>query len=167
MLARGGFIDTANQAHAYGTVSANGLKPGKRDRIGVDIALQLSAGVADISRVDENGRNASIDHGRLQGTNAGHLQVIQQISGGEHRAACALFIRRRVKKLKLHLCGREGHPVQFKITGFLYLAIADGHMGNDGLADIGLPDTHSGDAVLRHSAGVEQAAGDGKRAHGR
>jgi ribosomal protein L18 len=37
-------------------------------------------------------------------------------------------------------------------------------MGDDGLADVGLPDADDGDAVARHWRGrIDQAIGDGER----
>ena len=39
-------------------------------------------------------------------------------------------------------------------------------MGDDGLADIGLPDADGGDAVARHAGRVDQAVGDGEGADG-
>ncbi|RMN06389.1 hypothetical protein ALQ67_200067 [Pseudomonas savastanoi pv. glycinea] len=167
MLARRGFSNTANQAHAHGTVGANGFQTGKRLRITIDIALQLGTAVAYVGGVDENCRDTGVDHGCFQGADAGHFKVVYQVAGGKHRAACALFVRCRIKKLQRHLRGRKGHAVQFEIAGFLYLAVADGHMGDDGLADIGLPDTHDDDAVLRHTTSIEQTTGDSKRADGR
>ncbi|MNN18467.1 hypothetical protein D3C81_1316750 [compost metagenome] len=38
-------------------------------------------------------------------------------------------------------------------------------MGDDGLADVGLPDTHGGDAIARQTRRVDQAAADGERAN--
>jgi hypothetical protein len=37
-------------------------------------------------------------------------------------------------------------------------------VGDDGFADIGLPDAHLANAVTRHPLGVDESAGDRKRA---
>jgi hypothetical protein len=47
----------------------------------------------------------------------------------------------RVDELQLHFGGREGHAVQLEVAGFLHLP-PDRHVGDDGLADVGLPDAH-------------------------
>src|SRR5690606_30226867 len=108
------------------------------------------------------GGNACVDHGRLEGTNTGHFQIVHQIAGGEERA----FTVRRVEKLDGHFRRREGHAVQLKIAGFLYLTCRDRHVGDDGFLDVGLPDAYRGDAVLGDTLLVHQAIADGKGTHG-
>ena len=99
----------------------------------------------------------------LKRADARHFQVVDQVAGREHRTATALFFRRRVEEFELHFGRREGHAVEFEVAGFLHFAVGDRHVRDDGLADVGLPDAHHGDAVVRDAAGVDQAVADGER----
>ena len=130
--------------------------------IRVDVVLQLGALVADVFGIDENGRDTGIDHGGFQGADTRHFKLIHQITRGEHGPLAI----GRVHKLDLDFCRREGHAIQFKITGFLHFTVGDGHVGHDGFADVGLPDTNDTDAVFRNTLFGHKAAVDGKRAYG-
>ena len=67
----------------------------------------------------------------------------------------------------MHFGRREGHAIELEITGFLHRTCGDRYMGNNGLADIGLPDTHHRRAVLRNARGIHQTTADRERAHRR
>jgi hypothetical protein len=54
-------------------------------------------------------------------------------------------------------------PSSSKSPRLLHLAVGDRHVGDDGLADVGLPDAHHGHAVARNARRIDQAAADGKR----
>jgi hypothetical protein len=108
-----------------------------------------------VFRVEEDGRDAGIDHGGLKLPTPGTSSV-DHVAGGEHGAAGAFFLGRRVHEFQLHFGGREGHAVQFEVTGFLHLAAPDGHVRDDGLADVGLPDGDDGHAI-RGSGRIDQA----------
>lgn len=163
VLTPGSLVDVVDKPHAHGAIGANGLEAQQRLRIAVDGVLQFGTGVADIGSIDKNGRDTGIDQGRLERTDPRHFQVIDQIAGGEHGTATAVFIGCRVKKLQLHLGRREGDPVQLEVAGFLHFTFSDRDVGDDGLADIRLPDTHGGDTVARNTRRVDQATADGKR----
>ena len=66
----------------------------------------------------------------------------------------------------MHFGGGEGDAVKLEIAGFLHFAVGDRDMGDDGFADVFLPDAHGAGTVLRHFGGVNQAVGNGKRADG-
>ena len=167
VLALGGFVQVFDQAHAQGAVGSNGLEHRQGFGVTVDRALQLGAGVAEVFGVDENRRDTRVDQRRLEGTDSRHLQVVDQVAGGEHRTAAALLFRRRVHELQLHFGSRERHAVEFEVTGFLHCTVRDRHVGDDGLADIGLPHAHHGHAVMRYAGAVDQPGADGERAHRR
>ena len=163
MLTFGRFIQIRNQPHAQRAIRTNGLEHRQRFRITVDGALQLGAGVTDVFGIDEDGRNARIDHGRLEVPDAGHFEVIHQVAGRKHRTTAALFFCRRVHEFDLHFGRRKGHAVEFEITGFLHFTVGDRHVGDDGLANVGLPHAHHRHTVVRNAAGVDQPVADGKR----
>ncbi len=163
MLPLGGFFQIGDQAHAQRTVGTNRLEHQQRLRIAVDRTLQFGAGVADVFGVDENRRDPGVDHGRLERADTRHFQLIDQIAGGEHRATTALFFRRRIHEFDLHFGRWKGHAVEFEITGFLHFAVGDRHVGNDGLANVGLPHAHHRHAVVRDAISVDQTVADGER----
>jgi hypothetical protein len=105
------------------------------------MASKLRAGIAD--GIDEDGRNADIDQGGLERADTRHFEVIHQIAGGEHGADTdtVAFIG-GIKELQPHFGRRERHAIEFEVADFLHGAVGDGHVSNDRLADIGLPDTH-------------------------
>ena len=146
VLARGGFADVGNQAHFQRAVSADGFKFGQCLLIAVDVLLQLGALVADVGGVEENGGNAGINQRGGEGADAGHFELVHQIAGGKHGAAFFTIVG-GVEKFDLHFGGGKGHAVELEIAGFLHLAAGDLHMGDDGFADIGLPDAHGAQAV--------------------
>ena len=53
--------------------------------VAVDRVLQLGAGVTDRVGVDEDGRDAGVDHRGLERADARHFEVVDQIAGREHR----------------------------------------------------------------------------------
>lgn len=55
-------------------------------------------------------------------------------------------------------------PSSFEVAGFLDLAAAHRHVGDDGLADIGLPDAHLADAVFRYPRRIHQPGVQGEGA---
>ena len=55
-----------------------------------------------------------------------------------------------------------GHAIELEVTGLLHLAVGHGHVGDDGLLDVGLPDADHGHTVLRDARGVHQPGVDGK-----
>ena len=167
VLTLGGIFKLVDQAHAQCTVSTDGFEHGQGFGVAVDVVLQLCTGVANIPRIDKNRRDPGVDHRHVQGAHSRHFKIVHQVAGREHRTACTLFIRCRVEKLQLHFGCRKSHAIQFEVTGFLHGTVCDRYMGNDGLADIGLPDTHHRRAVLRDTAGIHQTAADRERAHGR
>ncbi|MNN43237.1 hypothetical protein D3C81_1574630 [compost metagenome] len=131
--------------------------------IAVDRILKLGTGIADIVGIDENGRDTRVDQSGFESPDTGHLQVIHQVAGREHRPAAFALIGRRIKELQLHLGRREGHTVEFEVAGFLHFALGNRHMSDDGLADVGLPDTHGGNAIARDARRLDQATADGER----
>ncbi len=57
------------------------------------------------------------------------MQLIDQIACGEHGSpGITLAFVSWVNKLQLHLCGRECHAIQFKITYLLNFSVADGYV---------------------------------------
>ena len=139
-----------DQAHAQRTGHADFLEPIKLLRITVDIFAQLGALIADVLGVNEHSGDAGADHGRLEGADARHVELIHQIAGGEHRAAL-LAVVRRVHELEHDFRGRESDAVQFEVAGFLHLAVGDRHVRDDGFVDVGLPDADNAGAVFRHA----------------
>jgi hypothetical protein len=129
--------------------------------------LQLGAGVADLGRVDEDGGNARIDQRGLERANTGHLELFDDLAGGEHRAAAfvaiAISLVGRVDEFQRHLGRGKGHAVELEVAGLLHFAVDDRHVGHDGLADVGLPDAHGARAVARHARRVDQALRDRER----
>src|SRR5204863_112351 len=74
--------------------------------VAVDVLLQLGTGEPEPCRVDEDGGVAGIDHRRLDGPEARHVERIDPVAGREHRPAFALavaFVGRRVEELEPHL----------------------------------------------------------------
>ena len=164
VLTLGCVFKPVNQAHAQRTVCADGFEHGQGFRVAVDVVLQFSPGVPHVPCIDEDRRNARIDQGHVQSAHARYFQIIHQITGRKHRAARPFFVRRRIEELKLHLSGRKRYAIQLKITGFLHRAVGYRHMSNNRFTDVGLPDSHYRDAVLRDARRIHQTAADGKRA---
>ncbi len=167
VLTLGGFVQMLDQAHAQRAIGPHRLEHRQGFRVAVDCALQLGTGIAQVLRVDEDCRDTRVDQRGLEGADTRHLQVIDQVACGEHRTTAALFFSGRVQELQLHFGGREGHAVQFEVAGFLHRAVGDRYVGDDGLADIGLPDPHHGHAVAGHAGRVDQARADGEGTHRR
>src|SRR5690606_711340 len=90
-----------------------------------------------------------------------HLKLVHKITGGEHGAALAVIFRRVDEFQHDFRCGK-GHSVQLEITQLLYLAIGDRHVGDDGLANVGLPDPYRAGAVVRNTRRIDQPGMDGK-----
>src|SRR5690606_30323570 len=151
-----------DQAHFHGTVSADGFKHGQRFGVAVDVVLQLSAFVPDIFGVHENGGYAGVDHGGFQCAHTRYVQVVDQVTGGEHGA----FAIGGVHELDFHFRRRKGDAIQLKITGFLHFTVGDGYMGNDGFLDVGLPDPDHTGAVFRDAVFSDKATIDGKGTNG-
>ena len=120
VLAFGGLFHRADQPHAQRPVGPDGFKHGQGLGITVDVALQFRAAVTNVAGIDENSGNASIDHSHVQGADAGYVQLIDHMPGGEHGATGAVFIRRRIKELQLHFGGRKRNAIQLKIARFLH-----------------------------------------------
>ena len=116
VLALGGPVHVLDQAHAQRPVDADGLEHRQRVGVTVDGVLQLGAGVADAVRVDEDGRDAGVDHGGLERADARRFQVVDHVTGREHRAAGAFFLCGRVHELDLHFGDREGHAVELEVA---------------------------------------------------
>lgn len=163
VLAGRGFLGGLDQAHAQGTGDADPFEARQLLRVAVDLFAQLGAAVADLLGIDEHRGNPGVDHGRLEGADPRHLQVVHQVAGGEYGAA-VLAVVGRVEELQHDLGRREGHSVQLEVAGFLDLAAAHRHVGDDGLADIGLPDAHLADAVFRYPRRIHQPGVQGEGA---
>ena len=162
MLAIGGFLDVLDQPHLRGAVGADGFEHGQGFRIGINVVLEFGALGPDVFAIDEDGWYAGIDHGGVQGAHARHLQVVHQVAGGEHGA----FAIGRVHEFHLDFRRGEGDAIQFEIAGFLYFTVGDGHAGDDGFLDVGLPDAHGADAVFRNSVFGNEATVDGEGTYG-
>ena len=141
--AGGGFGHVVNQAHFQRTVSADFLEFFQRSGIVVDVVLQLFARVAQVGGVQENGRNARVDERGFQTTYARNVQLVHQIAGREHTA----FAVGGIEEFDLHFGGGKGNAVQLEIARFQDCAVLHRNMGDDGFADIFLPDFHRADAV--------------------
>ena len=131
--------------------------------IAIDIFLSFGAGITDLFSAEEDNRSTGVDKSGLQSTDARYLQIINQIAGREQGALPSC----RLPEFQRHLSGRKGHPIQCKITALLYFTIDDGNMYDDGLFDIGLPDTYHGNAVLRYTFRVHQPFMNSKRSGSR
>ena len=143
MRAGGGFGHVVNQAHFQRTVSADFLEFFQRGGIVVNVVLQLFARVAQVGGVQENGRNARVDERGFQTTYVWNVQLVHQIAGREHTA----FAVGGVEKFDLHFGGGKGNAVQLEIARFQDFAVLHRNMGDDGFADVFLPDFHRADAV--------------------
>ena len=141
--AGGGFGYVVNQAHFQRTVSADFLEFFQRGGIVVDVVLQLFARVAQVGGVQENGRNARVDERGFQTTYVRNVQLVHQVAGREHAA----FAVGGVEKFDLHFGGGKGNAVQLEIARFQDCAVLHRNMGDDGFADVFLPDFHRADAV--------------------
>ena len=73
VLTLGSVVQMSNQTHAQRTVCPNGFEQRQCFRVAVDVVLQLRAGVTHITRIDENRRNARIDHGHIQRAHTRHF----------------------------------------------------------------------------------------------
>ncbi len=160
MLALQCFFRRADQAHAQRTRHANGFQLLQRHRVIIDIVAKLSALVANVCGVDEYSGNPRRHHRGRQRTDPRHVQLIDRIACGKQRRI--LTVIGRVEKFQHNLCGGKGHTVQLKIAAFLHLTIADRHAGNNGFADIGLPDTHLAVAAFRQSRRLNQPGVNGE-----
>jgi hypothetical protein len=81
-------------------------------------------------------------------------------------AALAFSLIGRVDELQRHFGGGKGHAIEFKVARLLHLALGHRHVGDDGFADVGLPDADGGHAAAGNARGVYQAHVDGAGAHG-
>ena len=108
--------------------------------VAVDVALQLGALEAKPRGIDEHRGIAGIDQGRLDLAQAGHVEHVDVVAGGERRTALAAFVVGRVEELQLDLGRREGHAVELEVAQLLHLAVAHRHVVHDLLLDVGLPD---------------------------
>ena len=165
VLTVGSFVDMLDQSHAHRPMGADVFEHHQRVRIAIHGLLQLRAVVTNIAGVDKDGRNTRVDHGGLQRTHAGHFKLVYQIAGGKHRPTLSVLIRRGIHELDLHFGRRKGHAIELEVTGLLHFAIGHGNVGNDGLADIGLPDAHHRSTVFRHPGGIHQTGADREGAH--
>ncbi len=143
-------------------MGADGLKTRQGLGVVIDRALKLCAAIAERLRLQEDGRDAGIDQGRLEGADVRHLQIVDHVAGWEHCPPIVAVLS-RVHEFQLDLGGREGDAVELEIAGFLHGAGGHRHMGNDRLADISLPDTHNGNAIGGHARRIDQAVADGER----
>src|SRR3546814_18639545 len=114
----------------------------------------FGAGVADIAGIDEYGRDAGVYKGGFQRSDARHFKIVDQLAGGKHGTARAVFFGGGVHEFKLHFGGRKCHAIQFEVAGFLHLALGNGYVRADGLPDVGLHNTYSGHAVFRNAAAI-------------
>src|SRR5690554_782339 len=163
MLTLGRFLWGVDQPHAQSAGHPNRLETRQRLGIAIDIFAQLSALIANVFGVDEYRWDARSDHGRLQRADTRHLKLVHKITGGEHGAALAVIFRRVDEFQHDFRCGK-GHSIQLEITQLLYLAIGDRHVGDDGLANVGLPDPYRAGAVVRNTRRIDQPSMDGKGA---
>ena len=155
--------DIGDQPHAHRAVRADRLELLQRGLVFVDRTLKFGAVVAQRGRFDEHHRHARIDHRRPEHADTRHVEVIDGVAGGEHRAtAFAIALVRGIDELELHFRRRERHAVQFEVARFLHLAIRHLHMRHDGLLDVGLPDPHGAQAVARHACRVDHSVRDGE-----
>ena len=141
--AGGGLGHVVNQAHFQRTVSADFLEFFQRSGIVVDVVLQLFACVTQVGGVQENGWNAGIDERGFQTTYVRNVQLVHQIAGRKHAA----FAVGGVEKFDLHFGGGKGNAVKLKIACFQNCAVLHRHMGDDGFADVFLPNFDSTQAV--------------------
>src|SRR3546814_14034670 len=75
----------------------------------------FGAGVADIAGIDEYGRDAGVYKGGFQRSDARHFKIVDQLAGGKHGTARAVFFGGGVHEFKLHFGGRKGHAIQFEV----------------------------------------------------
>ena len=141
--AGGGFGHVVNQAHFQRTVSADFLEFFQRGGIVVDAVLQLFARVAQVGGGKENDRNARVDKRGFQTAYARNVQLIHQIAGREHTALAV----GGVEEFDLHFGGGKGNAVQLEIARFQHFAVLHRNVGNDGFADVFLPNFDRADAV--------------------
>ena len=141
--AGGGFGHVVNQAHFQRTVSADFLKFFQRSGIIVNVVLQLFARVAQVGGVQENGRNARVDERSFQTTYVRNVQLVHQIAGRKHTA----FAVGGIEEFDLHFGGGKGNAVELEIPRFQDFAVLHRNMGDDGFADVFLPDFHRANAV--------------------
>ena len=147
------------QPHGHRARRAQGLQARQQRPIAVDLRLGFGAAQAQGLGAHEDGGIAGIEQGHRQPAQSRDVQFVDRPPGGQHTAVAA----RRIEKVEHHLGGRKGHAVEAKIALLLHLAIGHGNVGEDALAQIGLPDAHPGQAVAR---GLDQALADGEGAHG-
>ena len=155
-------------AHGDGAARAHGLDPGQQRLVAVDVALQLGALEAEACGIDEHRRIAGIDQGGLDPADAGNVEQVDMIAGREGGAGGGSglglgLVVGGIEELELDLGRRKGHAVELEVAQLLDLAAAHGHVADDLLADVGLPDANGGRAVGR---GADQAHADRARADG-
>ena len=143
-------------------MGADGLDPGQQVGAAVHIGLQFRAGQSQGRGGDENSGVAGVDQRRADFPHSGNGQHLGRAAGGEHRAVGAV-VAARVQEFQPHFGRREGHAVQFEAAQFLDLAVLHGHVGDDALAQVGLPDADHGDAVASRP---HQSTMDGEGADG-
>ena len=143
MGAGGGFGYVTDQAHFQRAIRADGFKFFQSRGIVVDVVLQLFACVAQICGIQENGWNTGIDKRGFQTAYIRHINFIDQIAGWEHTA----FAVGRIKKFDLYFGCRKSYAVKLKIARFQYFAVLHRYMGDDGFADVFLPDFDGTQAV--------------------
>ncbi len=139
-----------HQPHAHRARDAQRFELRERRRILVDRGLQFGAIEAERGGVDEYHRHACVDQRRLEAADARQIEFVDELAAREHRAAVLALVG-GIEELERDLGGGECHAVEFEVTGFLHLTPADGHVREDRLADIGLPDAHRAVAVARHA----------------
>jgi len=157
-----GVRHTFGQAHRDRAVCPNRFAACEQIGLDIDGARQLDAGQAERRSVHEYRGIAGIDQGDVDIAHAGNRQSIHGIASGQHRAAALRIVRTGIEKSQCDLGGRKRHAVEHEVAHLLHGAVAHRHLGDDFLADVGLPDAHRGHAVVRR---VDESAMDGKRAH--
>ena len=84
MLTSRRLLNGINQSHTHRAIGPDGFKHGKGLVIIVDVILQFTAAVANVVGVDENGRNARVDHGCFKSADAGYFKIVHYLSRWEH-----------------------------------------------------------------------------------
>ena len=162
VLTSGGLAQLLDQSHAQCAVGAQCLEAREGLAVCIDRFLQLGALIVEIAGINEDGRDAGIDQSRLDPPASDHrfrhFQRIDHIACGEHAALASGGVAEGDR----HFGGREGHAIQGEVAAFLDAPLAHRHPRNDGLGDVGLPDTHLGDAITRQALGRHQALLDGE-----
>ena len=93
----------------------------------------------------------------------GTFQIVHQMTGRETRQPPSPSSAGFKNSTTTSAAGNVT-AVQLKISGFLNLAIGHRHMGDNRLADIGLPDPDDRNAIMRNPGSLDQARyADGER----